>query len=640
MSSDFKRRMRPPSPLLFAMPGIALIFAGLLALVTQQPVFAAEGPPGHVHADADSDTNVSDMDHSGMDHSGMDHSEMDHSTMDHAGMDHAGMDHATGPDAAELAATPFGQSIDGLPDAVATATVELEDGDEYEITASYVRKQVGGRTLRMLAFNGSVPGPFIKAPQDSEITIHFRNDSDVEQTIHSHGIRIDNRYDGVPGLTQDAVAPGERFTYVVRFPDAGVFWYHPHTREDYGQEMGLYGNYLVEASEPGYWNPVNREVPLVVDDVLIEDDRIAAFYREFTNYALLGRFGNDFLVNGEPEFDLEILQGEVIRFFVTNVSNVRTFNLSIPGVQTKLVGADLGKLEHEAFTENLIISPAERLVVEAYFPNPGRYELVHTEPDGRMPLASFTVSGAGRAEPRYVSEFARQRHNEEIMAEFDDLRRFVEAEPDKRLLLTIDLGEQAIDHSMHTHMHTEEELAHDHSQHVARATALPSDYQPLTPTARTLKSLQWSDPMQSDRTHRTPEIRWKLVDEDTGKVSEAIDDWTFKEGDLVKIRLRNDPNADHIMQHPMHLHGQQFAVLAVNGMFNPNMVWKDTVLVAPDQTIDILVKMTNPGVWMAHCHIAEHLHAGMALTFRVEDELGNAPGDAYREHAADGHHHH
>ncbi|MDX1500418.1 MAG: multicopper oxidase family protein [Woeseiaceae bacterium] len=549
---------------------------------------------------------------------------------------HAAM--AVAEDAIERNATPFPVTTEGLPEARPTATVELRDGDRYRLTAAYVKKTVGGRTLRMLAFNGSVPGPFIRAAEGAEVTIDFENLTDLDLTIHSHGLRLDNRFDGVPGITQDPVGPGEQFSYVIRFPDAGVFWYHPHTREDYGQELGLYGNYLVESALPGYWNPVNREVPLVLDDILIEDQRIAKFYREFTNFALIGRFGSDFLVNGEQDYAFEVEKGEVIRFFLTNVSNVRTFNLSLPGVKTKLVGADLGRLEHETFVGNVLISPAERLVVEAYFPTAGTYQLIHTQPDGRVRLASITVTdGPGPAES-FLKAFARERHNETVMAEFDELRHYVEAEPDKRLLLTIDLGEQTVDHSMHAHMHSDDG-AHDHGEHIALATSLPSDYQPLTPTAEALASLQWADPQQADRTHRTPEIRWQLVDEDTGKVSEAIDDWTFRQGEIVKIRLTNDPEADHVMQHPMHLHGQQFAVLAVDGLFNSNMVWKDTVLVPPDQTVDILVRMTNPGVWMAHCHIAEHLHAGMALTFRVEDADGNAPGDDYRGDRSAAHRH-
>jgi FtsP/CotA-like multicopper oxidase with cupredoxin domain len=160
----------------------------------------------------------------------------------------------------------------------------------------------------------------------------------------------------------------------------------------------------------------------------------------------------------------------------------------------------------------------------------------------------------------------------------------------------------------------------------------------MTPTEGALNTIQWSDPQQSDRTHRTPEIAWWLVDEETGKVSGDIDDWTFKAGELVKIRLTNDPGADHIMQHPIHLHGQQFVVLTVDGLPNNNLAWKDTVLVFPGQTLDILVRMSNPGEWMAHCHISEHLHAGMSLTFRVENEKGYAVGDEYRM-GASGHHH-
>ena len=124
------------------------------------------------------------------------------------------------------------------------------------------------------------------------------------------------------------------------------------------------------------------------------------------------------------------------------------------------------------------------------------------------------------------------------------------------------------------------------------------------------------------------------MDEESGKTSLEIDDWVFKQDELVKIRLVNDKNADHIMQHPVHIHGQQFVILSVDGLPNNNLVWKDTALVYPDQTMDILVKMSNTGEWMLHCHISEHLHAGMMMKFRVEDINGDAEGDDYRSNAA------
>ena len=86
----------------------------------------------------------------------------------------------------------------------------------------------------------------------------------------------------------------------------------------------------------------------------------------------------------------------------------------------------------------------------------------------------------------------------------------------------------------------------------------------------------------------------------------------------MKIQIVN-PNAGmHPMQHPMHFHGQRFVILAVNGVVNENMAWKDTVLVAAGDTVEILLEASNPGRWMAHCHIAEHLHSGMAVEFVVE----------------------
>jgi FtsP/CotA-like multicopper oxidase with cupredoxin domain len=93
-----------------------------------------------------------------------------------------------------------------------------------------------------------------------------------------------------------------------------------------------------------------------------------------------------------------------------------------------------------------------------------------------------------------------------------------------------------------------------------------------------------------------------------------------KIGDKVKIRLFNDPDSDHPMQHPIHLHGQRFIVLSDDGVLNNNLVWKDTVLVPVGHTVDIVVDVTNPGEWMMHCHIAEHLESGMMTSFVVSDD--------------------
>jgi FtsP/CotA-like multicopper oxidase with cupredoxin domain len=130
--------------------------------------------------------------------------------------------------------------------------------------------------------------------------------------------------------------------------------------------------------------------------------------------------------------------------------------------------------------------------------------------------------------------------------------------------------------------------------------------------------IEWEDDMVAVNRLTTPaNMRWKLVDRTTGAANAAID-WRFTEGDRVKIALVNEMDSDHPMHHPFHLHGAgRFLVLARDGVAEPNLVWKDTVLVRTGQTVDILFDVTNPGLWMAHCHIAEHMQSGMMFSFTV-----------------------
>jgi FtsP/CotA-like multicopper oxidase with cupredoxin domain len=98
--------------------------------------------------------------------------------------------------------------------------------------------------------------------------------------------------------------------------------------------------------------------------------------------------------------------------------------------------------------------------------------------------------------------------------------------------------------------------------------------------------------------------------------------WRFTQDDVVKLRFVNDPSASHAMDHPIHLHGQRFLVLSRDGIPNDNLVWKDTAVIPAGEAVDLLVEMTNPGRWMMHCHIAEHLGAGMMAVFTVAPKVG------------------
>ena len=218
----------------------------------------------------------------------------------------------------------------GLTEAEATPVLELEDGDELDLRIAPVAKRIGEGHVRMLAYNGSIPGPTLRVREGSELVVDVHNEGDLEATVHWHGLRLDNRYDGTHE-TQAPIPVGGRFSYRLAFPDPGVYWYHPHIREDYGQELGLYGNILVVPTESDYWPPVHREVVLTLDDVLLEEGAIAPFSRTETNYAAMGRFGNVLLVGGETDLALSVRSGEVVRFHFTNTANTRVFRVALPG---------------------------------------------------------------------------------------------------------------------------------------------------------------------------------------------------------------------------------------------------------------------------------------------------------------------
>jgi FtsP/CotA-like multicopper oxidase with cupredoxin domain len=130
--------------------------------------------------------------------------------------------------------------------------------------------------------------------------------------------------------------------------------------------------------------------------------------------------------------------------------------------------------------------------------------------------------------------------------------------------------------------------------------------------------IEWEDDMVDvNRTTTPANTRWKLVDQATGAAGHEIE-WKFTVGDQVKIRLVNTMDSDHPMHHPFHIHGAgRFLVVSRDGEVEPNLVWTDTVLVRTGEVVDLLLDVTHPGRWMAHCHIAEHHESGMMLNFDV-----------------------
>ena len=482
--------------------------------------------------------------------------------------------------------TPFLPTTDALlPNADSNEVLRPQDGDIIDLDAELVRRTIAGQTFTMYSYNGQVPGPLIEVMRGSEIMVRFTNHLPDSTSIHWHGIRLDNAFDGVDGVS-------DAFTYQLRFPDAGIYWYHPHIREDIQQALGLYGNIVVRV--PGARIPANREQFLMVQDLLVGDPGLIPFGEESPTHALMGRFGNVFLVNGAPGYRLAVRRGEVVRFYLTNVSNTRTLNLSFPGARMKLVATDAGPFAHEAWIESVVMAPAERYVVDVQFDRTGDFALLNKVIGldhlfGRFfplvdTLGSVTVA-ASRVRRDLSKSFAALRR---LPPPFAAASSYLHRPPDQTLVLTLQTnGLPYI---------------------TERLMQLDSIYFAPVEWGGTMPMMNWAS------TGR--QVRWVLRDPASGRENMDIA-WTFRRGEPAKIRLVNERRAFHGMQHPIHLHGQRFLVLAVNGVPNRDLAWKDTVLVPAGAVVDILLDTANPGEWMLHCHIAEHLSAGMMMHFTV-----------------------
>ena len=518
-----------------------------------------------------------------------------------------------------------GDQYDGIPQARPSQVVNLPDGGTLDLEADLVRQSFGGRSDNvMMAFNGQIPGPMIRVQAGSTIFVNFTNRTRVPTAVHWHGIRLDNRFDGVPGVTQDPVEQNGTFRYRIHFPDAGIYWYHPHHREDLMQELGLYGNLLVDPRPADYYSPVNKEQVLILDDFLVNARGENVFFGdESANYMLMGRFGNEFLVNGEPLYELDVDRGEVVRFYFTNASNTRTFNVSfqqedgpprdsraeyvadgamqrVPTapLPIKVVGSDVGKFEREQMVESVVIAPAERYVVEVRFDEPGEFHLNNQVQAINHRFGTFfpevDTLGVVRVADRVAADdhgpaFDILRENADVIGDIDEYRDRFDDPIDRELLLTLEVDNLPLP--------IEQLMLYDWIY---------------------FNPVEWSGTMPMMNWLTTGnEIAWLLRDPATGAENMDID-WSFRVGDVVKIRLINDRDAWHAMQHPLHIHGQRFLVLEQDGVRNDNLVWKDTVLLPTGTTTDILLEISNPGRWMVHCHIAEHLESGMKFVFEVQ----------------------
>lgn len=497
---------------------------------------------------------------------------------------------------------PFlpGEGVDPstLPMARRSQIVRMASGDTLDLTAMLLRRNIEGRTYVMYGYNGQTPGPLIRVPQDATIIVRFHNHIDLPSTVHWHGLRLDNHFDGVPGVTQEPVPQGDDFTYKVHFPDAGVYWYHPHVSTYIEQAMGLFGNMIVDSPDPDYYSPANDEQALMFDDLLVNADTLIPFGKNTPDFALMGRLGNVLLTNGEERYQIEVHSGAVVRFYLTNSSSSRTYNLSFSGAPIKLLAGDLSRFEHEQMVSSVVLGVAQRYVVEVRFPKPGRYALVnavqamyHSQGEffPEVDTLGIVTVDSTPASPDYAAQFDTLRTNTAVVRDIDHYRKYFDRPPDKKFTLTIRPGDLPLGTIQFMNVDT-------------------AYFQPV----------EWMDGMPMMNWLSTgKQLKWIIRDDATGKEDMDID-WHVKQGSVVKLRIYNDPFSFHPMQHPIHLHGQRMLVIDRDGVPTENHSWEDTVIIPVGSAVDLLIDASNPGDWLMHCHIAEHIASGMETVFHVD----------------------
>jgi FtsP/CotA-like multicopper oxidase with cupredoxin domain len=445
----------------------------------------------------------------------------------------------------------------------------LAAAGEHRLVAATARAAIAGGPYpdtEVWAYNGTVPGPLLRARRGETLKVTLENHVADATSLHWHGIRLPNAMDGVPHLTQKPVGRGESFVYEFEAKDSGTFWYHPHWKSYEQVERGLYGALIVDEVAPPV---VDRDVLWVLDDWrLTPEAKISADFGSIFDLSHAGRLGNTVTVNGRVTDEFKLRAGERIRLRLVNVANARIFGLRFGVLSPWLIATD----------------------GHAIIPYPLSGNRVVLGPGMRADLIVDCLGAPGERVAITDDFYPRQAYRllDIVYADEAPLREKVPATP------------------------------------VALA---PNDLPLPDLAAAERHTIQFGGGMMGKlneaeyRGKKLPMreifLEHKMAWAINGKVIAEHDHapmLTMKRGRPYILAMEND-TAWH---HPMHLHGHAFQVIARNGAAMRRPEWRDTVLMNPNERVDIAFVADNPGDWMFHCHVLEHQAGGMMAVVRVE----------------------
>lgn len=515
---------------------------------------------------------------------------------------------------------------------------EPQPGPVRQLTtgAAKVRLTHDAAATGVWAFNGQVPGPELRFRQGEHLRINVTNQLTEGTTVHWHGLRIPNAMDGVAHVTQPPIAPGETFTYAFTLPDAGTYWYHPHSNSNVQVGRGLYGALIIEEDLPP---EVDHDLVWVLDDWRLKPDhQIAGGFDNQIDLSHDGRIGNTITVNGAPPGTTRVKAGERIRLRLINAANARIFRLTMGGIDPMVIAYDGQPVEpHRLSTGYRRFGPGQRLdmIIDIASENGDRLPLIdHFTPGKPLELGAFKVTNkraqlrlGGRRMPKL-----RPNPVPEPDLETAERHRIVFSGGVTRR----NIGEDSPD------AYAQNRAEHGAGYLVSEApdTVVPPDNVPSDVTGGASDGAATghgaahagpghaaskdpkAGPHRDHSQHAGHGKPWAINGRtplgynNAGKIVTVHDHaplMTLAQGKSHILAMHNDTS----WAHPIHFHGHHFRVVTINGRPAPFTPLRDSVMMQPNSRMEIAVFADNPGDWMFHCHILEHQAFGMHGVIRV-----------------------
>ncbi|MFC3606475.1 multicopper oxidase family protein [Stutzerimonas tarimensis] len=417
---------------------------------------------------------------------------------------------------------------------------------EYELIAAPQELElVKGHRTPAWAYGGRAPGTELRARQGDWLRVRFINHLPEPSTIHWHGIRLPLEMDGVPYVSQLPVLPGESFDYHFQVPDAGSFWYHPHTASGEQLGRGLVGPLIVEEREPSGFA---HEALLNLKSWHVDEAGAFTHFSVAREAARGGTPGRLSTVNGSHQPRLELPAGRIVRLRIINLDNTVTYRLRLPGAEARIYALDGNPVQPVAMGADYWLGPGMRIELGLRVPPAGQELAVL---NGPLRLATLRAVDADSGTDQWPAALPANPIAE------PDLERAELVRFNFEWVGAVSVNQEA--------------------------GAMPSFWQ--------INGQAWAN--DDPRCAEQPLV-------------------TLQHGRSYIFEMRNLSQ----YQHPIHIHGMTFKVIGSNRR-RIEPWYTDTYLLGKNETARVALVADNPGVWMFHCHVVDHMETGLMGAIRV-----------------------